>query len=69
MTLTFDAVTDSLYIDFRSEASTDAREITDGVVVDFDASGRIVGIDIQHASERLDLETVEADGLKLAPAS
>ena len=48
--------TDSLYIDLSSKTSTDSREISDGVVVDFDESGHVVGIDIDQASKNLDLK-------------
>lgn len=41
----------------------DSREIQEGVVIDVDDKGKIVGIDIQHASEILDLATLEADSL------
>ncbi len=50
--------TDSLYIELAAKASTDSREVADGVVVDLDAGGSVVGIDIDHASKKLDLETV-----------
>jgi uncharacterized protein YuzE len=43
--------TDSLYIVLNSGSSADSREITDGLVIDFDAQGNIVGIDIDHASQ------------------
>jgi uncharacterized protein YuzE len=52
--------TDSLYIDLNSRPSADSREIADGLVIDFDAEGNIVGIDIDHASRKLDLNTLEA---------
>jgi len=52
--------TDSLYIDLNSRPSADSREIAEGLVVDFDAQGDIVGIDIDRASQRLDLKTLEA---------
>ena len=52
--------TDSLYIDLNSRPSADSREIVDGLVIDFDAEGNIVGIDIDHASRKLDLNTLEA---------
>jgi uncharacterized protein YuzE len=55
--------TDSLYIDLANRPSTDSREISDGLVVDFDAKGNVVGIDIDHASEKLDLKTLETDSL------
>jgi len=66
MKLHYDQETDSLYIDLNSRPSADSREIQDGVVIDVDAKGRIVGIDIQHASEVLDLATLEADFLPAA---
>lgn len=66
MKLNYDQVTDSLYIDLNSRPSADSREIQEGVVIDLDAKGKIVGIDIQHASEVLDLATFEADSLPVA---
>ena len=55
--------TDSLYIDLNARPSADSREIADGLVVDFDSDGRVVGIDIQHASEIMDLKTLETEAL------
>ena len=55
--------TDSLYIDFNSKPGADSREIVDGLVADFDADGNVVGLDIQHASEKVDLQTLEAVSL------
>lgn len=63
MKLHYDAETDSLYIDLRAVAVADSREVAEGVVVDFDAGGRLVGIDIQHALEVVDLQTLETEGL------
>jgi uncharacterized protein YuzE len=59
MKLFYDPDTDSLYIDLNARPGADAREIADGLVVDFDEEGRPVGIDIQHASRNLDLSTLE----------
>jgi len=55
--------TDSLYIDLNSKPSADSRQIADGLVADFDVEGNIVGIDIDHASKKLDLKTLEAVAL------
>jgi uncharacterized protein YuzE len=63
MKLFYDPDTDSLYIDLNARPGADAREIADGLVVDFDAEGRPVGIDIQHASRNLDLTTLEMQAL------
>ncbi len=46
---------DSLYIDLADRPGVDAREVGDGVVVDLDANGHVVGIDIDQASRHLDL--------------
>jgi uncharacterized protein YuzE len=66
MKLNYDRETDSLYIDLNLRPSADSREIQDRVVIDVDAKGKIVGIDIQHAYEVLDLATFEADSLQVA---
>jgi uncharacterized protein YuzE len=55
--------TDSLYIDLNSRPSVDSREIAEGLVIDFGADGNIVGIDIDRASQKLDLKTLEAVSL------
>jgi uncharacterized protein YuzE len=55
--------TDSLYIDLKQRPSVDSREVAEGLVVDFDAEGHVVGIDIQHASQTLDLNTLETESL------
>lgn len=63
MKLFYDPDTDSLYIDLNARPGADPREIADGLVVDFDAEGRPVGIDIQHASRNLVLTTLETQAL------
>lgn len=60
MKLNYYEDTDSLYIDLSSRVSSDSKEIADGLVIDFDEAGQVVGIDIQHASERIDLQIVES---------
>lgn len=47
--------TDSLYIDLSHRTSVESREISEGVVLDYDESGHLVGIDIDHASSKVDL--------------
>jgi uncharacterized protein YuzE len=53
--------TDSLYIDLNARAGSDSKEVADGVVVDLDEDGNIVGIDIENASTKLDLKTLETE--------
>jgi uncharacterized protein YuzE len=47
----------------------DTREVAPDVRLDLDEHGRPVGLDIDHASKVLDLETLESEGLPLRPAS
>lgn len=51
--------TDTLYMDFRDEPSTQSEEIAHDVVVDYGADGAVVGIGIDLASTKVDLATVE----------
>ncbi len=60
--------TDSLYIDLSEKKSVDSKEIARGVVVDFDAAGAIVGIDIDNASKVADLRRIESHSLPLKSA-
>jgi len=48
--------TDSLYIDLSDNASMESTEISEGIVLDYDASGKLVGIDIDNASTKVALE-------------
>ena len=61
--------TDSLYIDLREATSTDSREVAPGVVLDFDAQDQLVGIDIQRASQVVNLSRLEAEELPLTSVS
>jgi uncharacterized protein YuzE len=61
--------TDSLYIDLSERASVDSREVAPGVVLDFDAEGRLVGIDIDRASRVVNLSRVETESLPVAGSS
>jgi uncharacterized protein YuzE len=55
--------TDSLYIELRDAPGTQTREVADGLNADLDADGTVVGLDIDRASTRLDLATLETMGL------
>jgi len=55
MKLNYYPDTDSLYIDLSHRPSVESREISEGVVLDYDESGNVVGIDIDNASLKVDL--------------
>ena len=65
MRISYHKDTDSLYIHLVERPGTEAREVAAGVVVDFDADGKPVGIDIERAQGILDLATLSVDWLPL----
>lgn len=56
MKLNYYHETDSLYIDLVERPGVETREISEGVLLDYDADGNLVGIDIDNASARVQLE-------------
>ena len=59
MKISYHPETDSLYINFGALPATESEEVRDGVVIDLDENGNITGVDIQHASQKLDLTSFE----------
>ena len=58
MKLNYYPDTDSLYIDLSEQASVESHEISEGVVLDYDAHGKLVGIDIDNASAKVELRKI-----------
>ncbi len=61
--------TDTLYIQLRAEPGADAQEVAEDVVLDFDAKGRVVGIEIEHASERMDLSDLHVSAMPVSSSA
>jgi len=57
--------TDSLYIDLSHKQSTESQEVSEGVVLDYDAEGNLIGIDIDHASRKLNLRELVTSHIPL----
>lgn len=73
MKLNYYPDTDSLYIDLTEKPSADSREVSPGLVLDFDVEGNLVGIDIDHASKvvnlsRLEMQSMPVSNVMLAAA-
>jgi uncharacterized protein YuzE len=66
MKLNYYPETDSLYIDLSEQAGVESREISEGVVLDYDAQGNLAGIDIDNASTKVEIHKLTVSGL---PAS
>jgi len=56
MKVSYHRETDSLYIDLADRPGVETREVSEGVLLDYDASGHLIGIDIDNASRVVELE-------------
>jgi uncharacterized protein YuzE len=66
MKLDYDETTDSLYIHLSERPAADSKEVADGIVLDFDEHGTVVGIDIQHASQKADFAALRLHNVPIA---
>ncbi len=57
--------TDSLYIELSERESADSIEISEGIVLDYDQEGSIVGIDIDNARKKINLNELILNKLPL----
>jgi len=64
MKLAYYSDTDSLYIGLTEQPSVESREISEGIVLDYDAEGNLVGIDIDNASHKVQLQRLSLTGMK-----
>jgi uncharacterized protein YuzE len=55
MKLNYHPDTDSPCIDLSERPSVESREVSEGVVLDYDSSGRLVGIDFDNAANKVEL--------------
>ena len=63
MKLKYYPETDSLYIDLSSHPSVDTKEISEGVMLDYDEKGNLAGIDIDNASRKIDLHEISLSSM------
>ena len=64
MKMTFDKEADALYIRFDEAKIVESEEVSDGIVLDFDATGRVVGFEMLGVRQRFpdaDLSRVDVD--------
>lgn len=60
----YDSEADALYIRFAEAPVVESEEVRPGIVLDFDADGKVVAIEVLEASEQLtstaNLKTLDA---------
>ncbi len=64
MKVTMDTEADALYIRFDDAKIVESEEVSDGIILDFDASGRVVGFEMLYVRERFpntDLSRVDVE--------
>jgi uncharacterized protein YuzE len=63
------AETDTLYIELQAGPGVDAQEVAPDIVLDFNEDGQVIGIEIEHASERTDLKHFQLSSFPLSVSS
>lgn len=58
---------DRLNIELAARKSVESEEVCEGFVFDFDADGKVVAIEVDHASQRVNLEQMRKYGSAVAP--
>ena len=60
MIITYDREVDALYIQLRDVKASHGVDFEDGVTIDVDAQGHIVGLELLDATERLGKEQLHS---------
>lgn len=54
----YDAAANAAYIRFSSETILESEEVSEGIVLDYDAQGHIVGMEVLDARQHLSPKTL-----------
>ena len=49
---------DAIYVYFKEDFVASSKEIEDGVVIDFDKKGQLIGIEVLDVSQRFSLSDI-----------
>ncbi len=58
MKIEYSKEADAIYIYFKEDFVEKSREIEDGIVIDFDKNGQMIGIEVLDASKRYSLADI-----------
>jgi uncharacterized protein YuzE len=58
MKIEYSKQVDALYIHLREVPVVESRDVEEGVTLDFDAKGHLVGLEVLDASERMGLSNL-----------
>jgi len=65
MTIEYHGESDLLYIRLQAGTSSDSEEVAPGIVLDYNKQNQVVGIEIEDASQKIDLTRLELYSLPL----
>ncbi len=60
MKFEFDPQADAVYLELTDADVNESKEVQPGIIMDYDAEGRIVGIEVLHVSKRTQLPLQKA---------
>ena len=58
MKIEYSKETDAIYVYFKEEFVAKSKEIEDGIVIDFDEKGQLIGIEVLDVSQRFSLSDI-----------
>ena len=72
MRIEFDQEADALYVQIHEAYVAHVKEIEEGVIIDFDENGKVIGIEILDVTKRFplkDLINLRVENLPLQPTA
>jgi uncharacterized protein YuzE len=58
MKIEYSKEADAIYVYFKEDFVEKSKEIEDGIVIDFDKNGQLIGIEVLDASKRFSLADI-----------
>ena len=58
MKIEYSKEADAIYVYFKEDFVASSKEIEDGVVIDFDKKGQLIGIEVLDVSQRFSLSDI-----------
>ncbi|MEK6681740.1 MAG: DUF2283 domain-containing protein [Nitrospirota bacterium] len=58
MKIEYSKEADAIYVYFKEEYVAKSKEIEDGVIIDFDEKGQLIGIEVLDVSQRFSLSDI-----------
>lgn len=59
MNIIYHVETDMLYIELADRVSTESEEVAPGIVLDYDQDNQVIGIELDHATQRTSLSEIK----------